>query len=307
MMRSLAVIAIVAGISYAVAQTYPGGGSSGGTFPPAGCVTANAVIFNNATPCDAGFIKAAGATGQITSGGNLLMSGAHYIISDVAFSSALNLNGAAVGFARAAAPTVLKASAGDWGNGQEGFFARAAAGYWWSSTTDSSGSADSGLCRQGAGILEVSTTSCNASGSLLLTNITPSGVIINAGITTDSGQTATATVCEDTTTHQYYFGSGTGGICKGTSGRQFKRDIRELADLGLENVIALEPKRYFNKEGVGLDSTRAQVGLIADEVKKVMPDCADDNTVDYLCVSVISLNAIKTLASRIEVLERDRR
>lgn len=285
------------------------GGSSSlviGSTVISGCTSTTGVLFNNngVPGCDAGLTKAAGATGQVTSGGNILLSGASYLTSDHAFPSAINLNGSAVGFARLAAPTTLLAAAGDFGNGQAGFFARSASCYWISSQTDASGTIDTGLCRQGAGVLEVSTTSANASGSLLLTNITPSGVIINAGITTDSGQTATATVCEDTTTHQYYFGSGTGGICKGTSGRQFKRDIREIADLGLADVIALTPKRYFNREGIGLDSTRQQVGLIADEVKKVMPDCADDNTVDYLCVSVISLNAMKALAAGMVDIQR---
>lgn len=42
-----------------------GGGS---TFPPAGCVTANGVIFNNATPCDTGFTYAG-------SGGNIAFTG----------------------------------------------------------------------------------------------------------------------------------------------------------------------------------------------------------------------------------------
>lgn len=42
--------------------------SAGGGFPPAGCVTANGVIFNNATPCDSGFVYPGG-------GGNLALTG----------------------------------------------------------------------------------------------------------------------------------------------------------------------------------------------------------------------------------------
>lgn len=45
----------------------PGSGS-GGSFPPSGCSTANGVIFNNATPCDSGFIYA-GSGGAVTQTG----------------------------------------------------------------------------------------------------------------------------------------------------------------------------------------------------------------------------------------------
>lgn len=39
--------------------------NSGAVFPPSGCVTANGVIFNNATPCDSGFTYA-GAGGTVS-------------------------------------------------------------------------------------------------------------------------------------------------------------------------------------------------------------------------------------------------
>lgn len=41
----------------------------GQPFPPTGCITPNGIIFNNATPCDSGFIKLPGSTGAITATG----------------------------------------------------------------------------------------------------------------------------------------------------------------------------------------------------------------------------------------------
>lgn len=52
--------------------------------------------------------------------------------------------------------------------------------------------------------------------------------LINTGITTDATHTD-ATVCEDTTTHQFYFGLGTVGICLGTSSMRYKTKITPLA------------------------------------------------------------------------------
>lgn len=130
------------------------------------------------------------------------------------------------------------------------------------------------------------------------------GGTIAAPLTTDATHTD-ATVCRDTTSGQFFFGSGTGGICLGTSGRQFKRDIAPVEDVKLDQIIALKPSRYFNREDSGLDPNRPQVGLIADEVKAILPDCATDKTVDYLCVSVMSLQALKQLAAEVAELKRN--
>lgn len=51
-------------IPVSAANPLPTTGGGGGTFPPAGCVTANGVIFNNATPCDSG-LTYAGSGGAV--------------------------------------------------------------------------------------------------------------------------------------------------------------------------------------------------------------------------------------------------
>ncbi len=57
-------------------------GGGGGSFPPTGCVTANGVIFNNATPCD-GVLTYTGAsgTGQVQIGGGTLAAGANTVFT----------------------------------------------------------------------------------------------------------------------------------------------------------------------------------------------------------------------------------
>src|SRR5579871_3460711 len=48
-------------------------GGGGGSFPPTGCVTANGIVFNNATPCDSGLTYAgSGGAVQLNSDVSLL-------------------------------------------------------------------------------------------------------------------------------------------------------------------------------------------------------------------------------------------
>jgi hypothetical protein len=127
------------------------------------------VLFNSSgvVSSDAGLTKVSGAAGQVAVGGNLLISGAHYLISDAAFSGAVNLNGAAVGFSRALAPTTLIAGIGDWGNGPTGFYARGTSGVNWGSGNVASGQTiDLGLYRNAAGVVEVNNgTACSTAAN----------------------------------------------------------------------------------------------------------------------------------------------
>jgi hypothetical protein len=300
---SLLLIAVLLGS--ASAQTYPGGSSGGSSSLVVGATaitggTANGLLYSDGTylQSDANVVVSTASS----SVGNITIKGGGATVPQMTFAPNSGV-AMSIGMANSGSELVVFTGSSPTLGIENGVIFQNSGAIQWGSGSGVSGSNDVNITRNTTGVIQIGTTAVNASGSLLLTNITPSGVITNAAITTDSGQTATATVCEDTTSHQYYFGSGTGGICKGTSGRQFKRDIRDLADLGLADVIALAPKRYFNRPGIGLDSAREQVGLIADEVKQHLPACADDNTVDYLCVSVVVLNAIKTLAAEIEILK----
>lgn len=124
------------------------------------------------------------------------------------------------------------------------------------------------------------------------------GVIVSAGITTDATHTD-ATVCEDTTTHQFYFGSGTAGICLGTSSSRFKHDIRPL-EAGLEQIAALEPVAYRLNADHG-DPNKLLYGFTAEQGGKVLPALTGEdaegkpNTFDYIGVVPVLVNAVKQL------------
>lgn len=99
--------------------------------------------------------------------------------------------------------------------------------------------------------------------------IRASGTLILTGIASDSGKTD-ATICEDTTVHQLYSGSGTLGICLGTSSARYKHDIIPMKE-GLTQLLKLRPVNFFYKDGYGDNGVKQQYGLIAEEVKDIIP------------------------------------
>jgi Chaperone of endosialidase len=101
------------------------------------------------------------------------------------------------------------------------------------------------------------------------------GGTIAAPLATDNTH-VDATVCRDTTSGQFFFGSGTAGICLGTSGRQFKRDIAPM-DPVLDEIMKLDFVTYRYKDGWGDNGARRQPGLIAQDVEKVFPDLVGHN------------------------------
>ena len=105
-----------------------------------------------------------------------------------------------------------------------------------------------------------------------------------------------------------YKGSGTLGICLGTSSARYKRDIKPM-QAGLPEILALRPVNYFYRAGYGDDGFKNQYGFIAEEGVKVLPDLAslDDagrpNTFDYLGIVPVLVNAIHEQQAQIAVLE----
>jgi hypothetical protein len=135
------------------------------------------------------------------------------------------------------------------------------------------------------------------------------GPIINTGITTDATHTD-STVCQDTTTHQFYFGSGAAGICLGTSSARFKRDIKPLS-LGLKQIVGLKPVSFNYLKGYGDEGARRQVGFIAEEVNKTMPSLVGldkdgkPQSVDYMGVMVVATQAIKELSAKVDAQQQE--
>lgn len=119
-----------------------------------------------------------------------------------------------------------------------------------------------------------STAIATLSGSLLLPNIA-----------SDAAQTD-ATICEDTTNHKLFSGSGTLGICLGTSSARYKTNIIDLSP-ALQKLMALRPVN-FNLDAAHGDPNKTQYGFIAEDAVTVYPDLVGfdkdgkPNTFDYL-------------------------
>lgn len=125
-------------------------------------------------------------------------------------------------------------------------------------------------------------------------------------ITTDSTHTDAA-VCEDTTTHGLYFGSGTAGICLGTSSARYKHDIHGL-DAGLPEVMALDPVQFRYNKGYIDSGVKEQFGFLAEAVVRVMPSLVGldkqnrPNSVDILGIVPVLVRAMKTQQDEIDGL-----
>lgn len=136
-------------------------------------------------------------------------------------------------------------------------------------------STDLFLARNAAGVLQIGTAINNASGSWLATNGTLSGAFINSGITADTAHTDTS-VCQDTTTHQFYSGTATLGACLGTSTDKAKRDITAV-DSGLASLMQLKPISFRYKEGWGYPPEKTYYGFTAQQVRPILPNLAGVN------------------------------
>lgn len=128
---------------------------------------------------------------------------------------------------------------------------------------------------------------------------TLAGTLAVAGITTDATHTDSS-VCQDSTTHQFYFGSGVAGICLGTSSMRFKDGIKPMAD-GLQQIMDLEPKQFRYKPGYGDGGAREQIGFLAENVAEVMPNLVGRDvdgkplSVDYMGIAVVMTRAVQQL------------
>lgn len=113
----------------------------------------------------------------------------------------------------------------------------------------------------------VGTTTDPGAGSLQV-----NATIIAPNLTSDAGLTDT-TLCwkNAATAGTFLKGSGTLGICLGTSGAQFKTAFAPMVG-GLEEVMQLNLQNYRYRNGYGDSGERMQYGLTAQDVDKVMPD-----------------------------------
>jgi hypothetical protein len=124
------------------------------------------------------------------------------------------------------------------------------------------------------------------------------GLVQLPRIATDATHT-TSTICQDTTTHALYFGSGTAGICLGTSSARYKHDIAPLS-MGLSQIMALKPVVYKLNKDKG-DPNKTLYGFLAEDMEKVAPALVGRDkqgradTADYVGVIPILVNAVQTI------------
>ena len=127
-------------------------------------------------------------------------------------------------------------------------------------------------------------------------------------ITTDSGLTDT-TVCQDTTNHALFSGSGTIGICLGTSSARFKHDINPLAP-GLDAILRLHPISYYLNADHG-DPTHLLYGFTAEQMQPVLPALVGldakgrPNTADYVGLIPVLVKAVQQQQAEIEALKAE--
>jgi hypothetical protein len=138
--------------------------------------------------------------------------------------------------------------------------------------------------------------------------VTAAGGFLLPGITSDATHTDTS-VCQDTTTHQLYAGSGAAGICLGTSSARFKLSIAPQTD-GLAEVLKLRPVNFRYRPGYGDGGGREQYGFIAEDVAKVMPKLVgldsegNPQSLDYMALVPVLVKAVQEQQREIEALKR---
>lgn len=120
---------------------------------------------------------------------------------------------------------------------------------------------------QPSGGLSLNTTSDPGAGSLQV-----NATIVAPNLASDAGLTDT-TLCwkNSATTGTFLKGSGTLGICLGTSGAQFKTAFAPMIG-GLDEVTKLHLQNYRYKNGFVDSGERMQYGLTAQDVETVLPD-----------------------------------
>lgn len=169
-------------------------------------------------------------------------------------------------------------------------------------------SEDTNISRISAGLIGIGTGAASSfAGSLKLTDITPTGAIIHTGITADTAHTDSA-VCQDTTTHQYYSGTGTLGVCLGTSTLKAKNNIREMS-VGLDELMRLRPISFTYREGWGYPIDKIYYGFGAEDVLPILPNLTplnskgQPNSIDLLGMVPLTIHAIQQQQAEIEILK----
>ncbi len=129
-------------------------------------------------------------------------------------------------------------------------------------------------------------------------------------ISTDATHTD-ATMCEDTTTHALYFGSGSAGICLGTSSERYKHGIADL-DVGVNELMKLRPVQYYLNADHG-DPNKLLYGFTAEQGMMAFPKLVGfdaegrPSSFDHLGVVPPLVKGFQDHEARLQALERERK
>lgn len=146
-------------------------------------------------------------------------------------------------------------------------------------------------------------------GTGVALRISTAGLISNPTISSDATHTDSA-VCQDTTTHTFYAGSGAAGICLGTSAARFKEGWEYLTSSVIEQIMSLKVGTFRFKDGYGDNGVREQIGVLAEDVAEAMPEMSIPDKegkplqVDYIGVLLKLIPAFQEQQYMIQVLNQ---
>lgn len=129
--------------------------------------------------------------------------------------------------------------------------------------------------------------------------ITLRGTVAISDIASDATHTD-ASVCQDTTSHILFSGSGTLGVCLGTSSARYKNNIKPMPE-GLAQIQRLKPVNFFYNKDHGDNGIKEQYGFIAEDVVKILPKLVGldkekrPNSVDIMGMVPILVKAVQEL------------
>jgi hypothetical protein len=131
---------------------------------------------------------------------------------------------------------------------------------------------------------------------------------IYLNLSSDAGHTD-RTVCRDTGDGTLMEGSGTLGVCLGTSSRRYKNSIVDLAP-GLAELMKLRAVSFHYNNATYGDPKKEMYGFIAEEAKPVLPQLVGldkegrPNTFDYGGLVPILVKAVQQQQSQIAALQK---
>lgn len=134
------------------------------------------------------------------------------------------------------------------------------------------------------------------------------GLVAIPFLATDATHTDSS-VCQDTTTHALYSGSGTLGVCLGTSSARYKHDVVSLP-LGLKELAQLKPISFYYNKGRGDNGAKLQYGFLAEDMAEVFPKLVDldrdgkPNSVDLVGLIPVLVHAVQEQQKEIDALKK---